>query len=390
MTETIEEIGAGQLWRRGTVRACPPEHTWARVQPLLREAGVTRVADITRLDAVGIPVHSAMRPASRTLAVSQGKGLTAVLSAVSAVMEAIELWFAERPREPEVRATPLAALRDEVDYRLDQLDLVTPSLLTDAYPLDWLAGRGLLTGRAALLPSEYVLLDRTVREHWQPPLFAVTSNGLASGNTGEEAALHALCEIVERDCLARASADLTRRPIPLTGLGDPAVAELAGKLEASANELALYDITGPLGVPCVAATVRDATVPVTFGGFGCHPDVLVATARAITEAVQQRLATIAGTRDDLPFDLYPKIRAASPQPPRTRPGTWYEPPASLPVPDFASALAEIGGRVRDTTGHEPIVVTLTGAADPIAVVKVVAPGLRLHTGRDLATAGGAR
>lgn len=390
MTETVEKNGAGHLWRRGTVRACPPEQTWARVQPLLREAGVTRVADITRLDAVGIPVHSAVRPGSRTLAVSQGKGLTPLLSAVSAVMEAVELWFAERPREPDVPSTPLAALRTEVGYRLDQLDLATPSLLTDAYPLDWLVGRGLLTDRAALLPSAYVVLDRTVREQWQPPQFAATSNGLASGNTEPEAALHALCEIVERDCLARASGDLTRRPIPLADLDDPAVAELAAKLEASANELALYDITGPLGVPCVAATVRDATMPATFGGFGCHPDASVATARAITEAVQQRLATISGTRDDLPFDLYAKIRVAPARPPRPRPETWYELPESLPVPDFASALAEIGGRVRNVTGHEPVVVTLTGPSDPIAVVKVVAPGLRLHTGRDLATAGGAR
>ncbi|MGC7101406.1 YcaO-like family protein [Amycolatopsis lurida] len=390
MTETIEETGAGQLWRRGTVRACPPEQTWARVRPLLREAGVTRVADITRLDAVGIPVHSAMRPASRTLAVSQGKGLTPMLSAVSAVMEAIELWFAERPRDPDVAGTPLADLRGQVDYRLDHLDLATPSLLTDAYPLDWLTGCGLLTGRAALLPSDYVLLDRTVREHWQPPLFAVTSNGLASGNSEAEAVLHALCEIVERDCLALASADLTRRPVPVAAFEDPAIAELAAKLDGSGNGLELYDITGPLGVPCVAATVRDSTVPVTFGGFGCHPDTSVATARAITEAVQQRLATIAGTRDDLPFDLYTKIRAAVPRAPRPRPETWHEPPASLPVPDFASALAEIGGRVRDSTGHEPIVVVLTGPAEPISVVKVVAPGLRLHTGRELATAGGAR
>jgi ribosomal protein S12 methylthiotransferase accessory factor len=379
------------LWRRGTVRARPPEETWALVQPLLRDAGVTRVADITRLDAVGIPVHSAVRPAARTLAVSQGKGQTAVLSQVSAVMEAIELWYAEQPRKPVVSATPRAALDAEVTYRCEELNLADPSLVTDAYPLDWLAGNGLLTGRPTLVPSDFVLLDRTVRDTWHPPLFEVTSNGLASGNTRAEAILHALCELVERDCLARASANLTRQPISLRGIADRDIADLAGRLAFNGNELALYDITGPFGVPCVAATVRDETVPLRFGGFGCHPDADVAASRAITEAAQQRLAMIAGTRDDLPIDLYTKIRPRLPQAPASPRVDESDPPASIPVRDFGSAIAEVGGRVAAATGHEPIAVTLTGDADPVAVVKVVAPGLNLHTGRGLvATAGGAR
>jgi len=37
-------------------------------------AGVTRLAEITGLDLVGIPVFQAIRPAGRSLSVHQGKG----------------------------------------------------------------------------------------------------------------------------------------------------------------------------------------------------------------------------------------------------------------------------------------------------------------------------
>jgi YcaO-like protein with predicted kinase domain len=58
-------------------RSRTSSETWAAVQPLLQEIGITRVGDITGLDRIGIPVWIAVRPNSRTLSVSQGKGLDA-------------------------------------------------------------------------------------------------------------------------------------------------------------------------------------------------------------------------------------------------------------------------------------------------------------------------
>jgi len=51
--------------------------------------GITRVANVTGLDHVGIPVVMACRPNARGLAVSQGKGLTLDAAKASAVMESI-------------------------------------------------------------------------------------------------------------------------------------------------------------------------------------------------------------------------------------------------------------------------------------------------------------
>jgi len=84
-------------YRRGTHRVCDPAETLARIVPLLGAFGVTRLADITRLDRIGIPTYQAIRPSSRSLSVSQGKGLTPEAAKVSAAMES---WPAGHRRGP--------------------------------------------------------------------------------------------------------------------------------------------------------------------------------------------------------------------------------------------------------------------------------------------------
>ena len=46
--------------------------------------GITRLANITGLDDIGLPVCMAVRPLSKGLSVSQGKGTDDVSAAVSA------------------------------------------------------------------------------------------------------------------------------------------------------------------------------------------------------------------------------------------------------------------------------------------------------------------
>ncbi|MFE3151217.1 hypothetical protein ACFXJ6_31875 [Streptomyces sp. NPDC059218] len=101
----------GQVCLPGTVRARRPEQTWQAVAGHLPEYGITRVADLTGLDVIGLPVWTAIRPASRTLSTSQGKGASDLLAKLSAVMEAIELWHVEQPlpvtaRGPAMEVAP--------------------------------------------------------------------------------------------------------------------------------------------------------------------------------------------------------------------------------------------------------------------------------------------
>ncbi|NUR27163.1 MAG: hypothetical protein HOV83_15180, partial [Catenulispora sp.] len=87
-------------YRTGAYRAADPERTWERVAPMLERFGITRVADITGLDDIGLPVHVAYRPTGLTYAVSMGMGVSAAHARVGAVMESIESWHAENLRLP--------------------------------------------------------------------------------------------------------------------------------------------------------------------------------------------------------------------------------------------------------------------------------------------------
>ena len=79
----------------GLVRATAPADSLSRALVVAKKIGVTRVANVTGLDRVGIPVAIAIRPNSRFLSVAQGKGMTHDAAQVSALMESIETWHAE-------------------------------------------------------------------------------------------------------------------------------------------------------------------------------------------------------------------------------------------------------------------------------------------------------
>src|SRR5688500_16778254 len=71
-------------------RICTPNETFARIEPPLAAAGITRIADVTGLDGLGIPVALVVRPNSRAFSVLQGKGLDFTAAKVSGAMEALE------------------------------------------------------------------------------------------------------------------------------------------------------------------------------------------------------------------------------------------------------------------------------------------------------------
>jgi ribosomal protein S12 methylthiotransferase accessory factor YcaO len=79
-----------KAFRRGTHRALAPDETLARVRHHASQMGITRLGNVTGLDLIGIPVAVAVRPNSRSVSVSQGKGLTLPQAMASALMEAVE------------------------------------------------------------------------------------------------------------------------------------------------------------------------------------------------------------------------------------------------------------------------------------------------------------
>jgi ribosomal protein S12 methylthiotransferase accessory factor len=297
----------------GTHRVSSPEETRARIWPLFAPFGITRVANITGLDCIGIPVVAVYRPNSRSLAVAQGKGQTLALAEVSGAMESIEFYHAENISEPM-----LFGSYDQLRYREP---LLSPEVLPKSavgrfgadFKLPWIRGVDLIGGDSVWVPYELVHTDFTLPFPPGAGCFPMTSNGLASGNHLWEAVSHGISEVVERDAATLFSllpeAEQRQRYLDPGTVDDPDCRALLLKFEAAHVRVVLVDMTSDVGIPVFRAVILDAELnperplgPAT--GTGCHPRRAIALSRALTEAAQARLTVIAGSRDDLPRERY--------------------------------------------------------------------------------------
>ncbi len=370
--------GARKRFCLGTHRIRAPEETWAAVEPLLGRAGITRVAEVTALDRIGIPVFQAIRPASRNLSVSQGKGATREAARVSAVMEALELWCAE-----DLGALPQAsATLREMDYAnpipVAALPWIEGAVVLDAAPIAWLPAVSLGTGRRAWLPRQLLEVDFTVSEVLRPRMFYASSNGLASGNCREEALLHALCELIERHALHLARREpVRRRPIDPASVDDPGCRQALAAIAAAGMKVGLYDVTWEVGVASFVVDLVASDLPNVWLGAGTHPAPAVALSRALTEAAQSRLAYVSGARDDLPR-LVPEGGAHRVFEDYLAPagGRPFGTVADLASDDVARDLDAVVERL-ERSGHEPFWVDVGRPELPgISVVRAFVPGLR--------------
>jgi len=297
--------------RHGTFRASSPEETLKVAWRAAKLCGVSRLAGITGLDSIGVPVWSAIRPLARSLSVSQGKGLTDVLAQVSGLMEAIENFHAENLLPPSIRRSMRAVLRDSEFVAVETLPIRANRRLDFESIVDWLEAHSIVTGKTRWIPKELIDLDAT---QIYDGLFVSSSNGLASGNSGAEALLHALCEVLERDQISHwlvveyLRSDGTRRRLELSG-GLPVAAEqVVTMIERAGLEVAVWHSSITTDVPCFFCSIADARgntlFPQLSTGYGCHPSKEIALLRALTEAVQSRVTFISGSRDDLFVNVY--------------------------------------------------------------------------------------
>jgi YcaO-like protein with predicted kinase domain len=375
-----------KYYRSGTHRVTSPCSTLAHIERLVGNLGITRVADLTGLDYLGIPVAASVRPGSQSLSVHQGKGLTITDAKVSAIMEAAEYHCAEQTRQRVIWEA--AANLDRNDFVLPRRSARRP--LPRDCVIPWIAGSDLMKKRSVLLPEELVALDFSRPRREGHGWFISTSNGLAAGNTMAEALLHAICEVIERDAfslwLQGTSAFQTTRRIDPCSTGDPTVAFLLAAYSAASIEVSVWETTSDIAVPSFFCLIDDRHGKPPFlgrsAGSGCHPSAVIALCRALTEAAQSRLTLIAGARDDIDpenysaigwqFNLSSLIAAG---------GEAVDSPAtdiraeSFDTPSIEEDLDAILARLRksgiDTVG----VVDLTDADLAIPCVRVVVPGL---------------
>ena len=367
-------------------RAASLDATLARVEPAARAAGVTRVADITGLDRVGIPVALAVRPSSAWLAVDAGKGTSASAARASALMESLERHCAQvwQPR-------PFVASHARLERAgtVPAWELLPFARASAAHPETedrWVRGWDIAGGQALDLPYCMVGYDAGRSYGCDTVGFQPGSNGLAAGNGLAEAVCGALYELVERDAVAcweaRAAGAAPGPRIALGATPFAVPAELAERFRQAGVEPLVFDCTSDLGVPVFAASLLDLRhrgAPLA-GGYGCHLAPEVALTRALAEAAQSRAIDIAGSRDDMPSCVLRRQRAyldaaraaALLDLPET-PGAGAHPNAAAPT--FGGDIEILISRLAGAGLDHVVAYDLTVPSLGIPVVRVVVPGL---------------
>jgi ribosomal protein S12 methylthiotransferase accessory factor len=356
------------LYRFGTYRRVAPRNTLAAILPIAKSFGVTRLADITGLDRIGIPVFQAVRPMAKSISVSQGKGVTRNAARVSALMEAIELHCAE-------------IVAPDGSYVAPDREGEGP---TD--PGAWCAGTELLSGRPAQVPHAQVSMDYT------NCISNSSSNGLASGNDRTEAIVAALCEVLERDAhahwLARPASVRQRTAIDPDTITSAIGLRLLRSIRAAELGVRVWSFGDDHGVAAIACAVYELSsdssliLPPTMGA-GAHLEPAIALVRAVTEAVQIRATLIAGARDDLTVRDY-----GAPELLRLRFLTESVGPArpSMPWASLRSCSSGCLARDRERLFEAAVragarridCVDLSDPNLPVAVVKLLVPGFLGH------------
>jgi YcaO-like protein with predicted kinase domain len=372
-----------------------PEATLDLLLPRLAEYEVTRLANITGLDRIGIPVWMAIRPNSRSLAVSQGKGLSQAAAKASALCESVETWYAERFNGPLC----LARYHDLYQTGLQQetavadpsqLPLCRDSLYSPFEPIPWVCGEDLLRGGRIWVPFELVHADATIPRPHGSGCFVFSTNGLASGSSLAHATLAALCEVLERDAhavwKAQGDAHAIATRVDCATITDRNCLWLMEKFREAEVEVMIWNMTNDIKVPVFRVVIYDrwadsplAPYPAAYGAAS-HPCRETALAKALAEAAQSRLTSIAGARDDMSRATYQHAQSAESRARHSAQSQLetaieFDSVPSVSFDDIDHAIDRVIDKLRAAGISSIVRIQITPDDAPLAVVRIVVPGL---------------
>ena len=291
---------------KGTHRVIAPSKTIEINQDKLKKAGITRIADITDLDRIGLPIYTAIRPTAEEGAISiyGGKGISKDHAKASAMMEGFERYSAERQDSDEtIIATPneIGRYGDYIDPKSLNLPKNFEKKDISDINLEWSKSKDIISGNEYYIPTNAIFHPYASDSNAES-LFKSNTNGLASGNILDEAILHGMLEVIERD--AWSIFELTHKnyaQIDIESIESELILDIINKFESEGIKIKLMDFTADIKIPTIAASADD-TITKDAGlltlGMGTHLDPEVAILRALTEVAQSRATQINGARED--------------------------------------------------------------------------------------------
>ena len=216
-----------------------------------------------------------------------GKGLTAEQCQVSALLEAIERYCSFLTDDDELITGSYNELH------CDAIDPFTLCLgprhyrsYTNDLSIEWRWAYSLLRNKYVLVPALFAFMF-----YWDPinsDRFFYDSNGLSCGNCMEEAILHGIFEVIERDSLLIMHRNKLCLPDvnPKTSTNEY-VQEILDMLERNSVKYYVKIATTDIEVPSFSVFLHNEKNK-TYSHTVCsHIDPDIALSRALTEALQR-------------------------------------------------------------------------------------------------------
>jgi len=395
------------------------EETLSTVLPVSSNIGITRLADITDMDILGIPNFSAVLPGTEDyIWVYSGKGSTRLEAKASALMESVER-YCSLPSSNQKKMIQ-GSYKDvsKVSKTLHPSNVVEPMLFEydEEMIMDFLPGYDLINNEQILVPTPLGLFRYSPKPPAVNPFAYHHTNGLASGNVLEEAICHSLCEVIERDATSLAELNASALPynalrtmtkflsdngveidpidstefvdddskfpdVDISNINFKPASNLVKKFNDVKIPLIIKDITSPIGIPTFNASSIE-WISEDYGylaeGHGTHPDARIALLRAITEVSQTRAANIQGARDDLRKISYGNSNSDEKktwQFMKSKNSIQFSEIKSYVNDDILDDIKLILSRLNSNGLTKAIVVDLTNPQIMIPVVRTIVPGL---------------
>jgi ribosomal protein S12 methylthiotransferase accessory factor len=343
--------------------------------------------EATNVDRTGIPVFTCYRirpDNSKTF--HTGKGASKIQAQVSLTVESIERYSSEYRDEYREKLLhgSFSALRKKCNV-LDPRDLVLSpySEYTPDSPIYWIRGHDIARDEEILVPACEVFHPYDLDEI---SVLHTHTNGLAAGNTMEEAVFHAMTEVIERDAWSIAKYNrLDGDALYIEDAPENSfLLDIVGKFEQAEIHVVARDITSDIGVPVIAAFSRDLLHEdmTVIDGFGSHLDPRVAMARALMELATTRALFIMkhgqeGLRETSLSYLDGRLEMEDFRFYASREKALAEMEVGYSQ-DILEDIRTVLGKIRARGLDRTIVVDLSRKETGIPTVKVIIPGTETH------------
>ena len=364
----------------GVPHTCTAREIYDTGVSLTEDAKITEFIDITEKDRLGIPVWCTIRPKERQGKVTAGAGITTDDAKCAAIMGTIERYS----------STYSGGRMDIASYEevgltraVDPDELILPRKPEIGEKLHWLAGQDILHDERVYIPANAVY-------HPYDPigmanqLFRSDPNGLGAGCVPEEAIIHGIYEVIERDTLSRAETNysLGKRLIPMSGT--PA-GTLIETFAAEGIEVTMWLLNDSYGIPTVAAVADDTVTQDPFMimmAASTHPDPDVAAECTMLKLARNRASQIFAEEIGIHSGRSAMVEKAGYERYKRINRLWFGDAPEISTEEIQGAHytatdEELNAAIAAVTPHTDRICVVDLTRTPLPVWRVVIPGFEV-------------